>query len=394
LFFVFWVRRRSERAFAVFGLLFCFLCLGAGVGIRHSFILGGETSHVFNDGRGKETSDAGGIAINFLCARFEALLDGDPSSIEKNYLLSSTEGQWAWEREKKRVNYLSEWQRLRGVQIVEARATFEIDSVDKEKEDLVWIELTEHAIYAYEYPEKDGIESPIHRFGSRAIHVLEMVKVGGDWKIRKDWYTDPLGNEAWNAPCLSPEEAADAGPLTEAAAQSRGGSYERDKAKEYAVKHSGVRSLPEGGRYNPKYRIYTFLGGDCANFASQVLHAGGVPQGGGWHYTNEGSTSWVQSESLIWHLLSSGKGQRLLRGTYQDAVKPREGFPTGVISALEPGDIIAYEAGGRIVHVAVVTGKDPKGYVTIASHTADRLHFPWDLGWDKGTVFWLVKIVW
>ena len=47
----------------------------------------------------------------------------------------------------------------------------------------------------------------------------------------------------------------------------------------------------------------------------------------------------------------------------------------------------------EICHVAVVVGKDPAGYVTIASHTADRLFFPWDVGWNDTTVFWLLKIV-
>ena len=59
---------------------------------------------------------------------------------------------------------------------------------------------------------------------------------------------------------------------------------------------------------------------------------------------------------------------------------------------MEPGDLIGYETKGQISHVAVVVGKDPSGYVTIASHTSDRLFFPWDMGWNDSTVFWLIKI--
>jgi len=80
----------------------------------------------------------------------------------------------------------------------------------------------------------------------------------------------------------------------------------------------------------------------------------------------------------------------LFRGKFGEAGPGTEA--ESVVSQLEPGDIIAYEIKGQIYHVAVVVGKDPRGYATIASHTADRLYFPWDLGWDESTVFWFVKI--
>ena len=171
----------------------------------------------------------------------------------------------------------------------------------------------------------------IHEFGSRTVHVIEIVLSDGRWKIRKDWYMDPLGDdvsepaqpvsmslnhgihgrvgmEIW-------EDSFSMSPVTyrpiTAAAQDYGilealnslkvsgrAAFDRDKALDYAVKHSGVRALPDGGRYNSKYRVYTFIGGDCANFASQVLHAGGIPQGQGWHYTKEGSTASVSYTHL------------------------------------------------------------------------------------------------
>lgn len=360
------------------------------------------------------------VVQSMLADRTRSLVDGDTKRLEKNYDLSSDTGEWAFEREKKRVRYFQEWARLRGVRILEATSTFEVDTVSRDAEDLYWVEITEHTVYSYRYENPDAgaagpAESPTHRFGSRTVHAIELIRMGEGWVIRMDWYIDPLGEEAYEPPRL-PEEAAEKtlpgisasevaeNPIKDpgfspfpgelvSSEKAAGGLFNRERAREYAIKHSGVRVLPEGGRYNARYRVYTYLGGDCANFASQVLSAGGVPQGGGWHYTGEGSTAWVQGESLVWHLLSSGKGQRLFRGDYQEAVKPRDGCPDGIVSLLEPGDIIAYETKGQICHVAVVVGKDPRGYVTIASHTADRLHFPWDLGWDKETVFWFIKIV-
>ena len=128
-----------------------------------------------------------------------------------------------------------------------------------------------------------------------------------------------------------------------------------------------------------------------------MLHAAGIPQGHGWHYTKEGSTAWVQSGSLVWYLLSSGRGCRTFRGQFAEAVSTNqarqaekgkqaaEPLPESLkkpsaespVDQLEPGDIIAYETKGEICHVAVVAGKDPRGYVTICLlYTSRRLVRP------------------
>lgn len=493
-----------------------------------------------------EQHEAAEAAQKALAQRIQLLLGGNLEEIMDNYDLSGTSGTWAYENETNRIAYFRKWALARNVRLVDVESTFEVDSVSKEDGGSYWIELTEHTFYAYEYIDNSfeftwilgmgtstglcgnltasfGIgrgtgcgsgvnmltgptsrgSSVRHEFGSRTVHVIEMVRVDDKWKIRKDWYMDPLGNNAgesgevaltlsgkyavgtWNFPALGDDSVActsaisvlDMTPMSAAQnaiydetalglskgffklyeAQSAKPLFNRDKAFEYAVKYSGVRALPDGGRYNSKYKVYTFAGGDCANFASQVLHAGGIPHGHGWHYTKEGSTAWVQSESLVWHLLSSGRGYRLFRGKFGDAVSSNQGSDraamvaplTGAFAAsssfsnqssdsagmvvpdtdfaheftgesagesagesvvdnaavddgksssecladqLEPGDIIAYEIRGQIYHVAVVVGKDPRGYVTIASHTSDRLYFPWDLGWDQSTVFWFIKI--
>lgn len=399
-------------------------------------------------------------AVKFIQEALEQrtalLLAGDIEEIMDKYDLDSSTGTWAYENEVNRNAYLKKWALARNVRMVEAISTFEVDSVSKEGDGCYWIELAEHTRYAYEYPQSNpfeptwalgasigpwaaamfpgrfGVEmyheppvghanygstpgmfsvpvsgeAPVrHEFGSRTVHVIEVINTDGGWKIRKDWYMDPLGNNVtepgqgsgvfvpFDALITATGSEADAGCLGEvshAASARTGGQFDREKALRYAVKHSGVRALPEGGKYNPKYKIYTFAGGDCANFASQVLHAGGIPMGGGWNYIKEGTTAWVQSESLVWHLLSSGTGYRLFRGTFSEAGSGIQ--PESAAGQLEPGDIIAYEKKGQLYHVAVVAGKDPRGYVTIVSHTADRLYFPWDLGWDDSTVFWFIKI--
>ncbi len=272
-------------------------------------------------------------------------------------------------------------------------------------------------------------------FGARAIQVLEVVAHGQSWKVITNWYCDPLGTywdppifptrasaTSWNpssrlgkgeqatpTPTRAPTTGSASDPISLlyrrsaslATSSSSSTGYDRQKAVEYAVRHSGVRSLKQGGRYNLEYNVYSFPGGDCANFASQVLTAGGLPQEGGWRYDrrrDEGSTAWVRSDSLVWHLLSSGRAECTFKGRFRDLFKKRgqekdEDPPFAFTrSLLSEGDIIAYTRDGEICHVAVVVGFDPLGYPLIASHTSDRLFFPFDLGWTETTVFWFLHI--
>ena len=48
--------------------------------------------------------------------------------------------------------------------------------------------------------------------------------------------------------------------------------------------------------YNPAYNNYNSVGGDCANFVSQCLYAGGIPQDGTWY---NGSSAWISCTAQI-----------------------------------------------------------------------------------------------
>ena len=50
-------------------------------------------------------------------------------------------------------------------------------------------------------------------------------------------------------------------------------NYNRIAARDYARKWWG----PYTSNYNPAYNNYVGKGGDCANFVSQCVYAGGVP---------------------------------------------------------------------------------------------------------------------
>lgn len=133
--------------------------------------------------------------------------------------------------------------------------------------------------------------------------------------------------------------------------------------------------------YNPDYVAY---GNDCTNFASQAIHAGGIPmyiQPNGsdanpsWYY-NINANGWLKSLSWINvdHLFD------LLRNySTIDAVASN-------LSGMKIGDIIQYDkySDGDKDHTAIVSyietpNWDPtQRFVYVSYHTTDRHNVSWD----------------
>ncbi|MGE5588556.1 MAG: amidase domain-containing protein [Clostridia bacterium] len=361
--------------------------------------------------------------------RAESVIRGDAGALAGHYDLGSEYGRWALDREYRRVRYVEAWSKARGVRFVGTSVEIKVDSAEV-RGDTAWLRLRQSAGFAYVY-EADPHAPPDH-FGIGTRHFVELARRNGTWVVRRDWYTDPLdedsvvgdvrpssaspGGLAPPAPLGDEhrdQQARNSGdrPLPAGASASQGESedtdhpsaprYNRGRAVAYADEYCGSAwGCGNDGEYNPRYKDFTGLGGDCTNFVSQVLgdlDAGGLPMDWTWHYTFSGpgagaSRAWAQAEALVGFLITSGRAVRIARGTYPDVVAPSERFPHGPIAVLGPGDVIAYEERGRIEHLAVVTGTDSHGYVVVNSHTADRYHVPWDLGWDLATVFWLLSV--
>jgi hypothetical protein len=71
-----------------------------------------------------------------------------------------------------------------------------------------------------------------------------------------------------------------------------------DKAVSYARKHALY--------YNKKYDDFSNSGGDCTNFVSQCVHAGGLPLSLTWrpYYT-----AWIRVNELYYYILRKGLGE-------------------------------------------------------------------------------------
>lgn len=147
--------------------------------------------------------------------------------------------------------------------------------------------------------------------------------------------------------------------------------YSRAKAVNYAVKYA---QSP-----NPSYKYFLVQGdngGDCTNFISQCLRAGGAPMvfsgKNRWWYTSKNwSVSWAVAGSLYWYLKTNAtKNLYGVRGMQVDSV-----------SMLEPGDLIFYEnRKGRIQHSAMITSFN-RSYPLISQHTPNVLNIPYEKDW-------------
>ena len=144
--------------------------------------------------------------------------------------------------------------------------------------------------------------------------------------------------------------------------------YDRQAAREYMLAYVGRR--------NPGFMAYDDYGGNCMNFGSQVLLAGGIPMdtdGGyetGWYWFGQHSTTlpWV---NVGWFL--------------EYAAAEREHGLAAVVNAPyfsgETGDIITMGVDEPANHTTVILDviRDENGLpidYLLCSNTADLRNFP------------------
>jgi hypothetical protein len=138
--------------------------------------------------------------------------------------------------------------------------------------------------------------------------------------------------------------------------------YSRENALNYANQWAMSR--------NPQYFDYSDLGGDCTNFISQCIHAGGgimdYTKDLGWYYSNanDKAPAWTSAHYLYNFLTRSTAGP----GPYAKEVD---------VSQIEAGDIVqlAFQDTSRFSHsLFVVKCGSPASVdnILINTHTDDR----------------------
>jgi hypothetical protein len=319
-------------------------------------------------------------------ARNKNQLNGDIKTLESMYITKERNSQWAFEQEVKKAKYIKNWSEKQGIKFIDIKSKVLIRSAKKVGRGYAFnLVVSTEYFYAYE-DDPDPENTNMFRIGT--YHSLDLIPGTEEdsWIVSREWYTDPFA-DSLNLNKLKTDDIENYIVSQPARDLSTIGPR-RTAALKYADQFAGAAGDEEYGlKYNPKYRDYNPQGGDCANFASQILFEGGkFKKTSTWNYDKGGATkAWVNAQGFKDFWVNSGRASVVAKGSYSQVYK--------AAYKLLPGDFVAYEKNGKIVHISVVSGADSKGYTLVNCHNTDRYRVPWDLGWsNSGIRFWLVRV--
>lgn len=310
-------------------------------------------------------------------------------SQEKYYNTGSKGGRHALAIQNNRATYLQAWAAKRQMIISGSESSLRIRNIRIIGEH-VKITFGHSQKITYTYQDNPSLKE---WFGLGTWHVMTLTKGERGWIVSKEWFLDPLEENPKKIPLGSP-------PIPSSPRNNNAGQhYDRERAVAYANKYAGLAwGAGNEGKYNGKYKNYNHLGGDCTNFASQVLgdpqEGGGLAMRGPWryHFGSGGTRTWVQTDAFKHFLLNSGYAQRIALGHFEDLIKSTDKHPQSPFWELASGDLIAHVMHNDVDHFSIVTGFDSHGYPLVNSHTADRYRAPFDLGWDNQAEYLLIHI--
>lgn len=324
-----------------------------------------------------------------------AVLVQDDHVLHQIFVRGSRVSDEAYRHAHARAAFLAAWGKARGVDFNGVQVTLRTPSIRFVGDSRIQLFAIVSEAFRYASPlEPHACE----QFGIGVHHVYVIEQQAGQWRIRSDDFTDPLDQDSRIPGDARPElmMRVRTMPLHDAAGTRHTPSSTAARALLYARRFCGAApGCGNRGRYHPRYNDYNGDGGDCTNFASQALRAGRFRETPVWSYDpwrGEGSPAWANAGALMDFLTASGRATQYAYGTFRAMTRATTAFPAGAVSRLRAGDLIAYEERGRIVHFAVVVGRNPFDYVVVNSHTADRYRVPWDIGWDRHTVFHLLHV--
>lgn len=341
--------------------------------------------------------------------RSDCLVAYDLATLKTLFDTSHRSGKYSLDHEIKRAMYMKDWSKDRGIIFKNIENVVRIKKIYSQ---LPIVKAFLEETYKFDYVYEDD-PNTVNSFGVGIRHTVKLTKKDEKWIIYQDWYTDCFEDalQSYNTSDAQTVFGNLKSSFTEISQSKKTlniaegkKAYDREKAVAYADKYCGAAwGSGNNFKYNPKYMDYNGIGGDCTNYVSQVLgdvEAGGLRQDYTWFCSipkqgkGSGSKAWVNADALKNYLVYNGRAKIIKSGTYKELTTPLK--DTGVIPVTQLclGDVICYEKGrGDIDHFAIVTGFDSKGYPLINSHTTDRYHVPWDLGWgDKDIRFFLLHI--
>ncbi|WP_300697095.1 amidase domain-containing protein [uncultured Clostridium sp.] len=336
-----------------------------------------EISDVYNDNY--ENSELKNqfqpLIENIFLNRNCAILTRDCEGLKTFYDLNKKVCKWAYESEVTKTKYFTNWCKKQCVSFTKINSTIKVSKVKEIEKDVYNVICYADTKFCYSYEDEPNIEN---YFKLGTCHYINLKKDGDKYIIIKEWYTDPLA-DSLNLDNLECDE------IKNTILSHKKPDFTIDertqKAIDYAHEYCGISNNEEHlFKYNKNYKNFNPDGGDCANFASQIMfEGGGFKKNSTWNYCNKSATNaWINAQGFKNYLINSGRGSYIAKGYYSYTYK--------YAFTLRPGDIVAYEKKGRITHVSTVTGLDSKGYPLVTCHNTDRMLVPYDLGWSNSDI--------
>lgn len=334
-----------------------------------------EIANVYSDTNDELKQKFQPLVENIFLNRNSAILTRDCEGLKVFYDLDKKVGKWAYENEVTKTKYFTNWCEKQCASFTKINSIIKVSKVKEIEKDVYNIICYACTKFCYSYEDEPNIEN---YFKLGTCHYINLKKDNDKYIIIKEWYTDPLADslDLNNIECTEIKNTILSHKKPDFTIDER-----TQKAIDYAHEYCGISDNDEHlFKYNKEYKNFNPDGGDCANFASQIMfEGGGFKKNSVWNYCNKSATNaWINAQGFKNYLINSGRGTYIAKGYYCDTYK--DSFN------LRPGDIVAYEKKGRITHVSTVTGLDSKGYPLVTCHNTDRMLVPYDLGWSNNNI--------
>ena len=305
-------------------------------------------------------------------------------SLEENECAPVSE-QVAREREK-RISGIAEFEARADVALLDAEVTALIDDERTEYLDDGSIVMYVYEWTFYDYDDLSDGAGGCDVAGHGTDHKITLVPCGEGYEIFSDEYDE---SDLYGVCTLSKETDRTSedgavffedGTESEAALQSTNyyEAYDPDAAAAYANKYVYNGAVTSGklyeSYYNKAYANFNDVGGDCANFTSQCIYAGGMPQVKGTAYGSD-----------CWYYVSASDRS----GTWTSASRlcAWMGKNRGVLCEANNSNI--YKGSpcfhSNKSHATICVGQNSAGTHVLNSHNYDRYHVVWS--YISGTVY-------
>ena len=305
---------------------------------------------------------------------------------------------------RQRTKGIANYQEELNLTITDAEVTAKIeeDRVIYNADGTVTIDAYEWTFFDYEWLDNSVTRTDVSGFGTN--HKIMLSKSDKGYTIFSDEYdeSDLFGictmskealmemddvDEVTPSPKENSTESED-----EELATLFGVSYSYDVNKAVAYADEWTKNGIDSSKvHNSKY--YYYNGANCANFVSQCIHEGGVPQDSVWNANSKGSSeTWRQTHKLLNYLKGTLNGTLYVTNNHKSDVLTGQG--TFDISTMNPQTLSnsVVEKGmllwmdGKVNgttqkarHVVICVGKNGNTPL-FDGNTNDRFHSPLSVG--------------